>query len=180
MSYSFNTTPNFVSHRFPFPISPSSVVYTPHAPYTPVAPIGATVIIPGPVTLPQFLDLNKDTRVINQVTKYFRYKTLDKWLYSDMTNLLGYFTVTASGVQFIKTISEYKNTPISQMNSDEVDKIIKWIEHYLLTEDTMKRILSHFVNKTKSNWYELHKNEYFIKEIIEKKLLTIIKETIKL
>ena len=186
MSYSINTmTPNFVVYSdSPLPILPSTVGYTPYSRYAPIittpyiGPVAATVIVPGPVTLPQFLDLNKDSRVQNQVTKYFRYKTLDKWLYEDMSNLLGYFSVTTSGVQFIKNIDEYKDTQVSQMNSDDVDKIINWIEHYLLTEETMKRLLSYFVKETRANWYDLHKNEYFIKEIIQKKLFTIIKDTI--
>jgi hypothetical protein len=189
MSYSINTvTPNFIVYSdSPLPIMPSNVSYTPliTTPYTPyttytpyVGPVGATVVIPGPVTLPRFLDLNNDSRVRNQVTKYFRYKTLDKWLYEDMSNLLGYFVVSPSGVQLVKNMSDYKDSVVSQMNPDDVDKIVNWIEHYLLTEDTMKKILNHFVKETKANWYDLHKNEYFIKEIIQKKLLSIIRDTI--
>lgn len=201
MSYSINSintiTPNFLtfSSDSPLPILPSTITYTPLAnlpfvtsptyiptyttPYVGhVGPIGATVIIPGSATLPQFLDLNKDPRIHDRVSKYFRYKTLDKWLYEDMSDLLGYFVVSSSGVQLVKNASDYKESLVAHMNPDDVEKIVNWIENYLLTEDTMRKLLTQFVNETKANWYDLYKNEYFIKEIIQKKLLNIIKETI--
>ena len=95
----------------------------------------------------------------------FRYKTLDSWLHEDMSPLLGYFVVSSSGVHFVKNLSDYKEVLVAQMNQNDVDKIIDWIEHYLLTESTMKKILTHFVNETKAHWYDLHKNEYFVSPV---------------
>jgi hypothetical protein len=168
MSYTISSaTPNFVVYSdSPFPLLPS---YVPYA---------GTIVIPGPVTLPTFLDLNKDRRVIKQVTKWFLYKTLDKWLYSEMSDVLNYFKVSSNGVEFLKNLNDYSNIDISQQKSDEVEKIIEYIEHYILTEDTMYRVLKHFVSEAKANWYDLHKNEYFVKDIIHKKLISVIKNTI--
>ena len=201
MAFSFNTfsPSSILLSDSPLPLLPSTVTYSPTiipsllnpvsditlSPIvgrtigtTYVGPVGATVLVPGPFTLPRELDLNKDSRVRNDVSKYFRYKTLDQWLYEDMSDLLNYFTVSQSKVYLIKNLSELKSTPVSQMNPDDVEKIISWIEHYMLTEDTMKRILSQFIKETRANWYDLHKNEYFVKEIIHKKLKKFIRNTI--
>jgi hypothetical protein len=205
MSFNINTyTPNFVMYSdSPLPIIPSatssvypsvypsatsiypsatsmypsatSVYTTPSVYTTNLVPTGATVIIPGPVTLPTFLDLNKDSRVQKQVSKYFMYKTLDKWLYDDMSDLFDYFKVDVNGARLLHNLSEHSE---AKKSPEDVEKIISYVEQYILTYDTMKRILTGFVASSKANWYDLQKNEYFVKEIIHKKLLGIIKATI--
>lgn len=140
-----------------------------------VGPVGATVIIPGPYQLPAPLDLNKDSRIHKQVTKYFRYKILDKWLYEEMSDILGYFKVSGENVELIKNISDVGK----QNHSDQdVEKIINYMEKNILTEDTTSRIIHHFVKSAKANWYDLHKNEYFVKDIFHKKIISILSDTI--
>jgi len=178
ISSSYSISPLLtVSASSPLPILPSSLTLS--TPYisAPVIPLG-TLIIPGTPTIPQFLDLNKNRDVQKQVTKYFRYKTLDKWLYGDMLDILGYFTISGGSVDLIKKLSDYRDsTDINRSESDN-EKIIEWIEKYILTYDAMSRILTNFVKETNANWYDLHKNEYFIKDIIQNKLKSIIKHTI--
>lgn len=209
MSYIFNSitpssiTSNYVFSDNPMPILPSTLTsscspFLPStmlsqcsatSPYgfnnygvntsvlaTGYAPVGATVLIPGPPQVPQFLDLNHNKRVQKQVTRYYRYKTLDKWIYDDMSDILNYFTVGANGAELVSSLS---NIHEKQRSPEEIEKIITYIEHYILTDETMKRILANFVETAKANWYDLHKNEYFVKDLIHKKLLSIIKGTIE-
>jgi hypothetical protein len=138
----------------------------------PLNPIGATVLVPGSLALPSFLDLNKDPEVQKRVVKYFRYKTLDKWLYDDMTDVLDHFKVTGNDVKLSERSQEHKT-------DETIEKIIEYIEKYILTENTMRRILSNFVDTAQANWYDLHKNEYFVEEAIHKKILSIIKHTLQ-
>lgn len=163
------TTPNFITYSDSFtPIIPSIL-----------KPIGATVIIPGPsVPLPINLDLNRDPRVHKQVVKYFRYKTLDKWLYEDMSDILGYFKVDNRGVHLIDDMTEYREDAARTDSPEVIEQKINYIEKYFLTEDTMKRILKKFVMGTGIKWYDLHKNEFFVKEDIKLQLKKILKETI--
>jgi len=161
-------------------VLPSSTFYTPIVDsyglspvgVLPMTPVGATVLIPGTGSLPSFLDLNKDSEVQKRVTNYFRYKTLDKWLYNDMADVLDHFKVHGNDVKLTERVEEHKT-------DQDIEKIIDYIEKYILTENTMRRILSNFIENTNSNWYDLHKNEYFIEDGIHKKLLSIIKHTIQ-
>lgn len=141
-------------------------------------PTGATVIFPNTLPLPANYDLNKDERVHKQVTKYFRYKTLDKWLYEDMADLLNWFRVDANGVHLINNTSEYREDSFSKDSDDIKEKKIDYIERYFLTFDTMHKILSKFVKGTGINWYDLTRNELFVKEDIKDKLKQILKDTV--
>jgi hypothetical protein len=165
-------TPNFITCSDSCtPIIPSSAAI--------LRPIGATVVIPGPVLpLPSNFDLNKDPRVHKQVTKYFRYKTLDRWLYDDMVDLLGYFRVDENGVHLINNLGEYKEDIAERDDEQTKERKINYIEKYILTENTMHRILKKLVKGTGINWYDLHKNEFFVKEAIKLALKNILKETI--
>ena len=64
-------------------------------------------------------------------------------------------------------------------DSDEViEKKIDYIEKYFLTEDTTYRIIKSLVRGANINWYDLNKNEFFVKEDIKKQLKKILKETV--
>lgn len=159
-----NSLDSLVGHINPF----TSVVPV-------IGPVGATVILPGSYTLPAPLDLNKDLRVHRQVTKYFRYKTLDKWLYENMSDILDYFKVSGDNVDIVKSLSEVGKQSHS---TQDIEKIIAYIEKNVLTEETMSRIIHHFVKNSQVNWYDMHKNEIFVIDIIHKKLLDILKDTV--
>lgn len=165
-------TPNFITYSDSYtPIIPSSAAI--------LRPIGATVIIPGAAfPLPTDHDLNKDPRIHRQVVKYYRYKTLDKWLYSDMVDLLGYFRVDENGVHLINNLSEYREDAAARDNPEVIEQKINYIEKYILTEDTMYRILRKLVRGATINWYDLHKNEFFVKEDIKSQLKKILRSTI--
>ena len=165
-------TPNFITYSDSYtPIIPSSAAI--------LKPIGATVIMPGSLfPLPINLDLNKDSRVHKQVVKFYRYKTLDKWLYGDMIDLLGYFRVDDKGVSIIDNMSEYRQDAAARYDPQTIEQIINYIEKYILTEDTTYRILKKLVRGTGINWYDLHKSEFFVKEDIKSQLQKILKDTV--
>lgn len=164
-------TPNFLQYSDSYtPIIPSSAAV--------LRPVGATVVIPGSIPLPSYLDLNKDPRVHKQVVKYYRYKTLDKWLYNDMIDILGYFYVDDKGVHLINNLSEYREDAAATDSEQTIERKIEYIEKYFLTEDTMYRILTKLVTGASINWYDLHKNEFFVKEDIKLQLKNILKKTI--
>ena len=157
-----------------------NITYTDRFPLIPstAVPIGATVIYPSNLPLPVNLDLNKDHRVHKQVTKYFMYKTLDKWLYGDMKNILAYFKVDNNGPRLIDNLSEYREDGAAKDDEQTIEAKIKYIEKYFLTYDTMYRILKKYIRGTHANWYDLHKQEYFVEEDIKNQLTKILKETI--
>lgn len=165
-------TPNFITYSDSYtPIIPSSAAV--------LRPIGATVIIPGPsLPLPIDLDLNRRSDVHQQVSRFFRFKTLDKWIYEDMIDLLGYFRVDDRGVHLIDNLSEYREDAAARDDPQVIEEKIKYIEKYFLTTDTMYRILKKLVRGTGINWYDLHKNEFFVKEAIKIQFKKILRETV--
>ena len=168
-----------ITHLTPLsPLTPIiSPVFSPVSAYVNVLePIGATIVIPGSMPLPSYMDLNKDSRVHKQVSKYFRYKTLDKWLYEDMNDLLGFFKVGPDGVHIARNAAEVKED--TQDTPENKEKKIAYIEKYYLTADTMRHLLSKLHTATGINWYDMTKSEMLVKEYIKDQLKKIFKETI--
>src|SRR5438309_10192629 len=129
---SITLTPNFITYSDSYiPVLPSSMAV--------LKPIGATIVIPGPFQLPPMFDLDKDPRVQKQMTNFFRYKTLDKWLYDDMLDILNYFKVDDKGVRIIRSLDEYREDAVSKDSMSDIEKKVDYIEKYFLTEDTMYR-----------------------------------------
>lgn len=156
--------------------------------YTPLTPsyaanlrpmgFGATVIIPGPsLPLPYDLDVSRDPRKQLQIARWFRFLTLDKWLYEDMADILNYLKVDNRGVHLIDNLADLSQGPAMD-DPQTIEEKINYIEQYILTDDTMKRILRRFVEGTGINWVYLHRNEYYVKEHIRNQLKQILAGTI--
>lgn len=152
----------------PIPLIPSTI--------SSLYPIGATVIIPkNQLPLPASLDLNQNMRVRRQVTKYFRYKLLDSWLYNELSNLLGYFVINNDGsVSLIDKLDNYNKNAENMDTLEIIDKKSDYIERYILTEDMCYKLIKKFIKGTGSNWYDLTKIEELIEEFMNKQLTKII------
>jgi hypothetical protein len=125
-----------------------------------------------PLNYGYYNDLNKDKTVIKTVIKYFYYKIIDKWLYSDLLPLLGYITVVNGSPQLVKTLDDYK---LPNESNKDLDDKIDFIENIILTKDMVKSVLKHIVQKYNIKWYLLYKNE----DIIKKKIYKYIKEELE-
>ena len=149
-------------------------------PVMPVSAIGARVFVQPPYyNLPASLDLDQDKRVHKQVTKEFRKKALTKWLYNDLSDLLGYFTVDSSGVSFIKSLDDYKPETVEHETESVLDDKVDYIAKYVLTYDTMFRILKKLIKGANLHWYSLPKNDLFVKEFLGKQLKKIFRDTVE-
>jgi len=124
-----------------------------------------------------FGDVCNINSIKEKVTKIIYYKVLDKWLYSDMIGVLGYFKVTDDKVSLIKNIQDKTHTP----KDDKVtESKIQFIEKNILSQDEVYSILKRFVNGTNISWCDIPKNSYFVKESIEKYLIRKIEKMINL
>lgn len=145
----------------------SNILYS-----TPVLSISRnpTVILPAvaihPSIHPSYLDLNKDEKIRNRLTKYYLYKTLDKWLWSDMKDIIDNFVLKDNIVNIVKT-------PVKQnLTEPEIEKKIDYIENNILNYKKMYKILKHLIHKEENlSWVSLPKNEYIIKKTVKKYLL---------
>jgi hypothetical protein len=133
-------------------------------PYGYVAPVFA-----------QYTDLNKDPEIINRLTKYFYYKTLDLWLYDDLNHILKYLHVSGSKVDLVKSLN---NLDSGNDNQSDTDKKIEFIEKTLFNKDDMYKVLKRLTSESGIGIIELPKNEYLVKEAVKHYLRKMFKEQI--
>jgi hypothetical protein len=118
---------------------------------TDYAPVITYPITPG-------LNLNLDPKVHDQLTNYYYYKTLDKWLLSDMSDILKYLTYSNGSVKPGKS---------SSSDTDQsVRAKIKYIEDNVFSKSGMYKLLNEYVLTYGVNWYDLERNSFQLKELI--------------
>lgn len=122
-------------------------------------------------------NLNADPKVHNQLVNYFRYKTLDKWLFGDLKHLLGYLKYSGGKVVPIDKLDDYT----SKLNdtNEIINAKINYIEKNILTKILTFKILKRFVYSTNTNWYDLAKNEEYVQQAIDIGLKKHLKQLIK-
>lgn len=148
--------------------------------FGPPIPIYNTLIYPTPFYLPSEFDVDRMRRTYKIMTDHFRWYVLDKWLYTDFSDLLGYFKIDKDGkVELIHKLSDYDKSSGAKDTTETVDKKSKFIEDNILTYDMMFRILKKFVNYTNSNWYNLPKIRKIVKDYIKQDLEKILIRTIE-
>lgn len=123
-----------------------------------------------------YSDLNDDKSIIRTVTKYYYYKTLEKFLKSDMIDLLGYLKITDDKVNFIKSVKDHSDKLPSEADTN---KKINYLENYFLTKKMIHGILKKYVQKNDIMWYKVQHNEQEFKNYLHKKLKELIEDEIK-
>jgi hypothetical protein len=133
---------------------------------------GVAVIRPN-LPLDPRLDLNLDEDTKQEITEYFYYKTLDKWLFGDFLKLLGYLKITANGqVDLIDRLSEFKDDGVKKETQQSVESKINFIEKHVIGPKDIHRILRKYVEITGAGWYQLTTSAHapHIKDMIKKYL----------
>lgn len=123
-------------------------------------------------------DLNSDPAVQKRITNMIRMKTLDKWLYEDLKEVLGYFKVDSSGqVDVINSVNDYAT---AAKDSDEVlDKKIDFIEKYFLTYRSVNKILMKYIRHSNSEWVKIPHAQFYVRQLVGDHLTKMVKQAIK-
>lgn len=116
-------------------------------------------------TISIYENLNGNPKIHHRVTKLYRYKTLEKWLFGDLKSLLGYLKIDNGKVNLINKESDFKSG--ENDSSDTANKKIDYIKENILTHRTAYKIIYKFVHATNTNWYDLHKNEKYLIQALE-------------
>lgn len=124
-------------------------------------------------------DIENDTQIIERLTKYFYYKTLDKWLYNEMVDVLNYFKINNGKVTLIDNLDKYKLTNIDSDNNETANNKIKYIEDNILSEKMMNEIINKFINENGLTWTRILKKQYSLRKYIEEKLVQLIQKLIR-
>ena len=117
-------------------------------------------------------NLNADVRIHHRMVKFFKYKMLDDWIYNDSSDILGYLKMSGSKVMLISRMSEYKKPT----NNNDFEKKKSYLESEILSSGFTYKMLRQFVHTTNTNWYDLPKNEDFVRKAMEIGLKTYFKK----
>lgn len=115
-------------------------------------------------------DLDKDPRIHKRLTKYYYYKILDKWLYDDLSDLLKFLDVKDNNVVIIKNDKKDSDT--------DIEKKIDFLEKFL-TKSFIYMLISRYIAETGTRWVDLHKNEYFLKQVFKEKIKKKLEKELK-
>lgn len=155
----------------PYGIAVSTPTYVPSVVVNDIGTVVSNPIVHAPsiaVPLASSLDLNKNHDLRKEMTNFFYYKTIDKWLSSDMSDLLNYLKVGSKGVELLNKLSEY--SPDNSKKDTEQDHKLKieYIENKILSKENIYKILKKFVSEERVNWFDLEDKSFFIKDLIKK------------
>lgn len=158
------------------PLLVTTITSTEQIPHT-ILPTSININYTKP-TISIYKNLNADPRVHQRLVKYFYYKALDKWLYEDLIDILNYLKIRNGKVDIINSMKEYDPLAVDKESDDDIRKKIDFIEKFFLSKRLMARIIHEYVKHTGTNWVDLPKNEYFIRQIVGNKLTRRIKRAI--
>lgn len=158
--------------------------------YTPMSNsiVGFGGIGNGPVTLlgvkpaSFYVDIDtglNDSYVVQQdVTKYFKFKTLDKWLFTEFSSALKFLVNKDGKVSLIKKLDDRDSNDVSKDSSKVLEAKADYIESHILSESKMRAILIRIMKELGIKWYELPHREELVKDILHKYLKTKLKKMV--
>ena len=128
---------------------------------------------PAPVITSETYAVQPDRLAYIQknVTKYYYYKLVDKWLLNGLSDFLNYFTIDEN-----KRVRRTKYDPNNvKSDTDETAELkANYIGKKIITKEGMFRILSKFIQKNQLRWNTLAAHEYslikYLKKVLAKKL----------
>ncbi len=158
--------------------------------YTPISNsiVGFGGIGTGPVSIlgvkpaSFYVDIDSglnDSYVVQQdVTKYFKFKTLDKWLFTDFSSVLKYLVSRDGKVSLIKKLDDRDSNDVSKDSSKVLEAKADYIEEHILTESKTRAILIRIMKELGVKWYEMPHRESLVKEVLERYLKTKLKKMV--
>lgn len=149
---------------------------------SPIVTFSTDQVLKPIVTFPldPSLDLNRDPQVHRTVTDSVYKQTYQEWLYSsDAEDIFRYIKIVGGEPRLVSG-SERDNST----RSENIDKKVRFIRDHILSYDRVRKLIEEFIDGTRTNWYDVEKNVFFIKELvlkyIKKKLKALSEEKRKL
>ena len=102
--------------------------------------------------LSSYYNLDNDPKIHKQLSKYFYYKILDKWLLDDLSSLLGFVSIKGKKIKLTKRHSSKRD---SEKN---IKKKIDFLEDKVFTYKDVMKILKRVVEEDDDiKWVDLYK-----------------------
>jgi hypothetical protein len=122
--------------------------------------------------------LNDSYVVQKDVTKYFMYKTLDKWIYQDFPSVLKYLVYRDGKVSLIKKLGDKEGNEVSKDSEKALEAKADFIEEKILDESRTREILIRIMRELGLKWFELPYREGLVKEVMERFLKKKLKKMV--
>lgn len=138
-------------------------------PLTVVTPIGPQII----TTRPSYVvDINtgmEDNYVVQRdVTRYFMFKALDKWLFEEWNYLFKFLIADKNGVRLVKSEDEREKNDIKKDSDELLEQKADYIEEHVLTEEATKEVLKRIMRELGIPFYSLPHREALVMDVLEK------------
>jgi hypothetical protein len=122
--------------------------------------------------------LNDSYVVQKDVTKYFMFKTLDKWIYTEFPSVLKYLVYKDGKVTLIKNIKNKDTNDVSKDGEKALEAKADYIENKILSESKTRAILIRIMKELGLKWFELPYRENLVKEVMERYLKSKLKKMV--
>jgi hypothetical protein len=122
--------------------------------------------------------LNDSYIVQKDVTKYFMYKTLDKWIYTEFPSVLKYLTYKDGKVALIKKIEDKESNSVSKDSEKTLEAKSDFIEKHILSESKTRAVLIRIMGELRLKWFELPYREDLVKDVMERYLKKKLKKMV--
>ena len=117
----------------------------------------------------RYQDLNTDGELRSRMTSYYYSKLYEQWIYSDFRFMLKNLKVTGS--QVVATKKSDKNASESDTNTK-----IYFLRNKVFTREIVYRLLVQYINRSRTNWYDLKMNKPYVKALFRHKLAKAIRK----
>ena len=184
-TYTTTLSPTYTTTLSPTYTTTLSPTYT-----TTLSPTLSTSIVgitPGNVSLlavkpTVYVDidtgLNDSYIVQKDVTKYFMFKTLDKWIYTEFPSVLKYLVYKDGKVSLVKNIKNKEGNDVSKDGEKALEAKADYIENKILSESKTRAILIRIMKELGIKWFELPYRENLVKEVMERYLKKKLKKMV--
>lgn len=122
--------------------------------------------------------LNDSYIVQQDVTKYFMYKTLDKWVYTEFPSVLKYLLYKDGKVVLIKKIDDKDSNDVSKDSEKALEAKSDFIEKNILSEAKTRAVLIRIMSELRLKWFELPYREDLVKDVMERFLKKKLKKMV--
>ncbi len=138
-------------------------------PLTVVTPIGPQIITTRPSYVVDIQTGMEDNyNVQRDVTRYFMYKALDKWLFEEWNYLFKFLVADKNGVRLVKSEDEREKNDVKKDTDELLEQKADFIEEHVLTEEATKEVLKRIMRELGIPFYSLPHREALVMDVLEK------------
>ena len=138
-------------------------------PLTVVTPIGPQIIATRPSYVVDIQTGMEDNyNVQRDVTRYFMFKALDKWLFEEWNYLFKFLVADKNGIRLVKSEDEREKNDVKKDSDELLEQKADFIEEHILTEEATKEVLKRIMRELGIPFYSLPHREALVMDVLEK------------